>query len=143
MKKLTALILSAAMVPAFALGTAAFAEDGDGMHDDMERTSQEHGGEQHMSAKPAGALYADDIIGTTLKHRGSDEEVGKIRDLIVGEDGRILGVVVTTGGFMGLGGEDVGLGWDHVQHTMEDDESVFYTDMDEETLRNAPKYERD
>ncbi len=69
--------------------------------------------------------------------------VGEIQDLVIGEDGRIVGVVVKSGGFLGLGGQDIGLGWDHIEHTMEDDESVFYTDIDEETLRNSPKYERD
>ncbi|SEP08588.1 PRC-barrel domain-containing protein [Aquisalimonas asiatica] len=138
MKKLTALTLAAALAPALALSSAAFAED----RDDMQAEA-EHAGERYMSGKPSGAFYADDMIGKTVKHRGSDEDVGEIRDLVIGEDGRIVGVVVTTGGFLGLGGQDVGLGWDHLEHTMEDDESVFYVDMDEETLRNAPEYERD
>ncbi len=143
MKKLTALTLSAAIVPALVLGTAAFAEDRDDMHDDDMQAEAEHAGEQYMSGKPAGAFYADDVIGKTVKHRASDEDVGEIEDLVIGEDGSILGVVISTGGFLGLGGQDVGLGWDQLQHTMEDDEYVFYVYMDEETLRNAPEYERD
>lgn len=139
MKKLTVLILSAAFVPALALSTAAIAED----HDDMQADAEQRAGEQQMSGKPAGAFYADDVIGKTIKHRGSDEDVGEIQDLVIGEDGRIVGVVVKSGGFLGLGEEDIGLGWEHIEHTMEDDESVFYTDIDEETLRNSPKYERD
>ncbi|GGY08524.1 hypothetical protein GCM10007160_39850 [Litchfieldella qijiaojingensis] len=144
MKKLTTLILSAAIIPALALSTAAMAEDHDDMQADTEQQADEQrAGEQQMSGKPAGAFYADDVIGKTVKHRGSDKDVGEIQDLIIGEDGHIVGVVVKTGGFLGLGGQDIGLGWDHIEHTMEDDESVFYTDIDEETLRNSPKYERD
>lgn len=154
MKKLTALILSAAIVPAFALSTAAIAEEHDEMQPDAEqrageqhagekRPDEKRAGEQQMSGKPAGAFYADDVIGNTVKHRGSDEDVGEIQDLVIGEDGQIVGVVVKTDGFLGLGGQDIGLGWDHIEHTMEDDESVFYTDIDEETLRNSPEYERD
>ncbi|WP_181422019.1 PRC-barrel domain-containing protein [Halomonas sp. LBP4] len=145
MKKLTALILSAAIVPALALSTAAMAEDHVEMQPDTKQhVDEQRTGEQQMSGKPAGAFYADDVIGNTVKHRSSDEDVGKIQDLIIGEDGRIVGVVVKTGGFLGLGGQDIGLGWDHIEHTMEDDESVFYTDnIDEETLRSSPKYERD
>ena len=144
MKKLTALIFSAALAPALALSTAALAEDRD---DDMlggeQRGGQERAGEQHLSGKPAGAFYADDIIGNNVKHRGSDEDVGTVQDLIIGDDGRVVGVVIKSGGFLGLGGQNVGLGWDHIQHTQEDDESVLYTDMDKETLQNAPEYERD
>ena len=169
MKKLNALILSALIAPAMALSTAALADDRDddmlggeqhegqdrdgqegaGMERDgeegfgEEQAGQDRAGEQQLSGKPAGAFYADDVIGNTVKHRGTDEDVGEIQDLIIGDDGRVVGVVVTTGGFLGLGGQEVGLGWDHIQHTQEDDESVFYTDMDEDTLRNAPEFERD
>ena len=110
---------------------------------DSVQGDQQRAGEQFMSGKPSGAFYADDVIGKTVKHRASDDDVGEIQDLVIGEDGRILGVVITSGGFLGLGGQDVGLGWDHIEHTMEDGESVFYTDMDEDTLKNAPEYERD
>ena len=100
-------------------------------------------GERYLSGKPTGGLHSDEIIGSTVKHRGSDEDVGEIQDLIIGDDGQIVGVVVTTGGFLGLGGQDVGLGWDHIEHTQEDDESVFYVDMEEDALREAPEYEKD
>jgi hypothetical protein len=154
MKKLTTVILSAAFVPALALSTAVIADKhGDMKADDEQRTGEQYTdeqrageqrtGEQHLSAKPEGAFYADDVIGKTIKHRGSDEDVGEIEDLVIGADGRLIGVVVKTGGFLGLGGQDVGLGWDHIEHTMEDGDSVFYTDIDEDTLRNSPEYERD
>ncbi|GHE20816.1 PRC-barrel domain-containing protein [Halomonas urumqiensis] len=159
MKKLTALILSAAFVPALALSTAVVAENHDDMQTETEHSPGEQNGEkqrngdwnsdkQHaneaqLSGVPSGAFYATDVIGNNVIHRGSDEDVGEINDLIIGEDGRIVGVVVTTSGFLGLGGQDAGLSWDQIEHTMEDDESVFYTDMDEEMLKNSPKFERD
>ena len=99
--------------------------------------------EEFMSNKPAGALYADDLIGKNVKHRQTGDNVGEITDLIIGEDGRIAGVVVTTGTFLGLGGQEVSMSWDQLQHSMEDDDSVFYTDMDEDSLKNAPEYNRD
>ena len=140
MKKLTTFILSAAFVPALALSTSAIADKHDAMKADGE---QQMSGQQQMTSKPAGAFYADDIIGKNIKQRNSDEEIGEIQDLIIGEDGQVVGVVVTTGAFLGLGGQEVGLAWDQVEHTVEDDESVFYTNVDEDTLRESPKYERD
>ena len=108
-----------------------------------EQRSGEHlADQQYIDRKPAGALYADDVIGKTVKHRATGDDVGEIKDLVIGEDGRIVGVVVTTGGFLGLGGQEVGLGWNQLEHTIGDDESVFYTDMDEDTLKNAPEYDR-
>lgn len=145
MKKLTTFILSAAFVPALALSTSAIADKHDAMKADGEQqmSGQQRAGEQQMTSKPAGAFYADDIIGKNIKQRNSDEEIGEIQDLIIGEDGQVVGVVVTTGAFLGLGGQEVGLAWDQVEHTVEDDESVFYTNVDEDTLRESPKYERD
>lgn len=149
MKKLTAFLLSAAIVPALSFSTITMADKHDAMKEDAEQRSgqqhaeQQRAGGQQLSGKPAGAFYADDIIGKILKHRLSDEEIGEIQDLIIGNDGRIVGVVVKTGAFLGLGGQDVGLGWEHVEHTMEDEEPVFYTDINEDTLRESPKFERD
>jgi predicted PhzF superfamily epimerase YddE/YHI9 len=54
--------------------------------------------------------------------------------------GNVAGVVLSTGSFLGLGGQKVGLAWDQLQQSEEDNESVFYVDMDEETLRNAPEF---
>jgi hypothetical protein len=129
-----------------ALSTAVIADD----RDDVQPYGEQPTGDQHieeqragMVARPSGAFYTDNVIGNTVKHRRSDEDIGEIEDLIIGQDGRIIGVVVKTGGFLGLGGQDVGLGWDHIEHTLEDDESVFYTDIDEETLRSSPEYVRD
>lgn len=169
MKKLTALILSTAIAPAFALSTVAIAgnhddkqdsglQDSTGQNTGMQGTTGQNGGmqdsagqnagmqrsgEAQLSNKPAGAFYADDVIGNNIKHRSSDEDIGEINDLIIGEDGRIVGVVVTTSGFLGLGGQDAGLNWDQIDHSREDGESVFYTDIDEDSLRDSPKYERD
>lgn len=144
MKRLTALILSAAIVPAFALSTAAVAEDSDEMQESTEQHSaeQQADGEQFMTRKPAGAVYADDVIGKNVKTRGSGDEVGEVNDLIIGDDGQIIGVVVTTGTILGLGGQEVSLTWDQLEHTIEDDDSVFYVDIDEDTLKNAPEHER-
>jgi len=137
-KTLTAITLSAALVPAMVLSSAAVAEERRGMQGEQQRS-----GEVYLSGTPTGALYADDIIGANVMHRGSDENIGEIQDLVIGRDGKIVGVVIKTGGFMGLGGQDVALNWDRLEHALEDDDSVFYVDMDENALRNAPEHQRD
>ncbi|MGM0983022.1 MAG: PRC-barrel domain-containing protein [Pseudomonadota bacterium] len=108
-----------------------------------EKANKKGDDEAQVSGKLSGAFYAADVIGNNIKHRGTDEDVGEVNDLIIDEDGQIVGVVVTTSGFLGLDGQDAGLSWKYIEHSMEDEESVFYTEMDEEALRNLPKYERD
>ncbi len=134
MKTLSALILSAAIVPAMTVGSAAFAADDYDMWDGSEQSE--------MSSKPAGAMYSDDVIGQSVKHRDTGEEIGSIQDLIIGEDGRVVGVVLSTGTFLGLGGQEVGLAWDQLEHGEEDGVSSFFVDMDEEQLRNQPEHQR-
>ena len=138
MKTLTALTLSAAIVPAMALSTSAFAQSSGEMEMEMEAAAEQHSGAMYMSSKPAGAMYGNEIIGKSVRSRGSDETIGSIRDLVVNADGQILGVVLTTSTFLGLGGQEVGLSWDQLQHGMDGNESMFFVDMDAETLRNAP-----
>src|SRR5215813_7050968 len=41
--------------------------------------------------------------------------IGSITDLIVGTDGKIDGVVIGVGGFLGVGERDVGVKWDKIQ----------------------------
>jgi len=87
-------------------------------------------------------MYSDDVIGQSVKHRDTGEEIGSIQDLIIGEDGRVVGVVLSTGTFLGLGGQEVGLAWDQLEHGEEDGVSSFFVDMDEEQLRNQPEHQR-
>ena len=112
--------------------------------DDTQRRAQgrEGVGEQHLSIKPQGAVYADEIIGQSVTSRSTGNDFGEVSDLVIGQDGRIVGVIVSTGGFLGMGQRDVALPWDQIHHTMEDDELVFSIDMDEDQLRNLPEYER-
>ncbi|WP_223425708.1 PRC-barrel domain-containing protein [Alcanivorax limicola] len=138
MKKLTALILSAAIVPALTLGTVAVANDGD----NMKRQSDRQGSQQFMTSPPAGALYADDLIGANVKNRSSGDNIGDVDDLVIGRDGKIVGVVITTGTTLGMGGREVSLNWDQLQHAVEDDDSVFYVNIGEDALKSAPKHER-
>lgn len=145
MNPLAALAFSAFLVLALTLSAAACSQSGEDMQADAEQPT----GERYLSSdKLAGALYSDEVVGKTIRHRGSGENLGEIRHLILDEDGRIVGVVLTTSSFLGLGGQDIGLAWSQLEHrTLErgadDQESVFYVDIDEDVLRDAPEYERD
>lgn len=149
MKNLNAVALSAVLVPALSLGSIALAADSqDRMQDREQHSSEMHGeqqqsGERYLSSRPSGGLHAAEIIGSNVTHRSSGEDIGEIQDLVIDSDGKIVGVVVTTGGFLGLGGRDVGLGWDHIEHSQEDQASVFHVDMEEEALRAAPEYKKE
>jgi len=165
LNKFTRLALSVAIVPVLTFGTLAMAQNpvGGDKQSEQQRQGvsgyssddksskqrqknrsgeQRQMGERFLNNKPSGALYADDVIGKNVKQRQSDDDVGEIQNLVISADGRILGAVIKSGGFLGLGGQDVVLGWDHIKHSVEDGDSVFRVDMDKDSLKGAPKYTR-
>ena len=133
MKRMTATTLSVVIGLAMMLGMGSLAavDQANGMDDD-----------KYMSSKPAGAFHANELIGSTVKG-GTDEDVGSVNDLIIDEDGQIVGVIVGVGGFLGIGDKDVAMSWDQIEltHDAEDDEYILRTDADEEMLDAAPEYE--
>jgi ribosomal 30S subunit maturation factor RimM len=98
---------------------------------------------RHVIARLEGRQFmADNLIGTTLRNP-QGEELGQISDLLVDRDGRVLGVIVSVGGFLGFGQRDVGLAWDALELTADDDgEPLARADVERQTLRNAPRLER-
>jgi sporulation protein YlmC with PRC-barrel domain len=85
---------------------------------------------------------ADNLIGSSVKNR-QDEEIGQISDLLLDRDGNVKGLVVGVGGFLGVGDRDVALQWDAIELTTDEDgEPVARVDMDQQTLENAPEFER-
>jgi sporulation protein YlmC with PRC-barrel domain len=86
-------------------------------------------------------FVADNLIGSSVRDI-NDEEVGQISDLLLDREGKIKGVVIGVGGFLGIGERDVALSWDAIQLTTnEDGDPVARVDLDEEMLENAPEFE--
>jgi hypothetical protein len=59
------------------------------------------------------SILASTLIGSTV-YTPADETVGDINDVIVGLDGKIQGVVIGVGGFLGLGEKDVAVKMDQI-----------------------------
>ncbi|MHB8523660.1 MAG: PRC-barrel domain-containing protein [Limisphaerales bacterium] len=85
------------------------------------------------------AAKASDIIGMTVKNY-QDEKLGKVKDLAVDvESGRIVQVILSTGGFIGIGDtlSAVPPGALHPDGV----NKVLHLDADKEKLKSAPKFE--
>ncbi len=100
--------------------------------------------EMFLGSAPANGLSAEKLLGKSVKNRANDEEVGSVEDLILDHDGKLVAVVVSVGGFLGIGDKDVALSWDSITVTNDrfEDEIVLHVDASEEALENAPEYER-
>lgn len=83
---------------------------------------------------------ATDYIGDTVYNR-EDEAIGNIDDLIVEEEGGLVGVVVGVGGFLGIGKKRVGI--DLAAIDIQQDEEgkpKLVVDGSKESLMEAPDF---
>jgi sporulation protein YlmC with PRC-barrel domain len=83
---------------------------------------------------------ADDLIGSAVEDaRG--QEIGRVSNLVVDEQGRIAGLVIEVGGFLGIGAREVALEWNAIQLTTDaDGEPLARVDIDRQTLEQAPEF---
>ena len=70
---------------------------------------------------------------------GTDgKDIGKVADLILDKDGKVQKVVVSVGGFLGIGDKHVALGPDQVKFGADD---KLTTSMSQEQLKTHPRFE--
>lgn len=88
-----------------------------------------------------GQLTADNLIGMTVRNP-QDEKVGTIEDLVLDTDMKVVGIVVSVGGFLGIGKHDVALNRDEVQIAAAGDRNarVATVSMTKEQLKAAPEF---
>ena len=98
---------------------------------------------QHMAQPPAdrlnGAAKASDLIGMTVKNY-QDEKLGKVENLAVDvESGRIVQVIISTGGFMGMGNSLTAVPPGALHHDVAN--KVLHLDVSKERFNGAPKFD--
>lgn len=86
---------------------------------------------------------ANEFIGKTV-YTTANENVGEINDLVFGTDGKIVGVVIGVGGFLGIGEKDVLVSLESIRMTKADgsDTVQLVVDANKEALENAPGFDR-
>jgi sporulation protein YlmC with PRC-barrel domain len=85
------------------------------------------------------AAKASDVIGMTVRNN-QNEKLGKVEDLAVDvESGRIVQVILSTGGFIGVGDTLTAVPPGALHHDVAG--TVLRLDADKEKLANAPKFE--
>jgi sporulation protein YlmC with PRC-barrel domain len=74
----------------------------------------------------------------------SDAKIGEIMDVLADRDGKIVGMIVGVGGFLGVGEKDVAVPFNAVQFKTKDN-NKWYPVMNttKDALKNAPGYKYD
>lgn len=75
-----------------------------------------------------------------MKVEGAQQEnIGKVTDLIFDDQNRIVGAVLSVGGFLGIGEKRVGVAWNDLQ-IQEGDTPVAKVTLTKDQLKSAPDF---
>jgi hypothetical protein len=80
---------------------------------------------------------ADTLFGMSVTNLAG-ENIGNVDDLLIAQDGVIEGVVVSIGGFLGIGEKHVALGWDEFE--VDEAQDVVLVDLTRDQMEAAPDF---
>ena len=89
----------------------------------------------------SGEISASQLLDENVVNE-ANESVGDVNDVLITSDGKIAGVIVGVGGFLGMGEKDVALAFDQLSFARDNDNDLVVTTMaTKESLQAAPAYE--
>ena len=98
-------------------------------------------GPQFLMKQESGDVLASNLIGESV-YNGQDEAIGGINDLVTDESGKVLAVLIGTGGFLGMGEKDAALRFEDLRLVRADDSGIkVIANVNQDTLASAPDYE--
>jgi len=84
-------------------------------------------------------LANDEVIGADV-HNEMDEKVGTIADLVMDQDQKLVGVVLSIGGFLGIGEKWVAVPVEQIDFPSAEQPARLLAAVTEEQLTNAPDF---
>jgi sporulation protein YlmC with PRC-barrel domain len=78
--------------------------------------------------------YKEDV------YDNQENEIGEVKDILVGADGRIAAVIVGVGGFLGVGEKDVAVPFNALKVAEKNDDRYLVMNTTKEALEKAPAY---
>jgi len=103
--------------------------------------SADASGAQFLSKQASDDWLASSLIGQSV-YNAQDEAIGDINDLVTDQSGKIVAVLIGSGGFLGLGEKDVAVRFEDLKLARDENDNVkIIADLNKETLASAPDYE--
>jgi hypothetical protein len=101
-----------------------------------EKATTQTGG--FITQQASNQKLANDVIGMKVQNP-QKESIGKVSDLILDDQNRIVGAVLSVGGFLGIGDKHVALAWNELQ-VQGDREPVAMVNLTKDQLKSAPAF---
>ena len=84
-------------------------------------------------------LAEDEVIGKDVVNI-NDEEVGTITDLVMDQDQKLVGIVLSVGGFLGIADKWVAIPVDQIDFPTDEQPARLLAAVTEDQLKNAPDF---
>jgi hypothetical protein len=98
-------------------------------------------GAKFLDRQASDDWLATNLIGQSV-YNSQDEAIGDINDLVTDQGGKIVAVLIGSGGFLGLGEKDVALRFEDLRLARDENDAVkIIADVNKETLAAAPDYQ--
>jgi sporulation protein YlmC with PRC-barrel domain len=86
-----------------------------------------------------GSINASKVVGVNVVNHANDT-VGEISEVLLDDSGKVSGVVVDVGGFLGIGTHPVKLAWEQIRMTNKDGKLEAVVNMNKDALKQMPEY---
>jgi hypothetical protein len=87
----------------------------------------------------SGDMAASAMLGTRVRN-ANKESIGKIDDIYIDKDANIKVVVISVGGFLGVGSKDVAVKWSDLTFGQDETSVMVTTSLTKDALMALPDY---
>ncbi len=105
----------------------------------MPRTAAAPAVESTGDFNKAGEMAGSAIIGAKV-HDTKKETIGSIQDIYLDDSGKVKVVIVSVGGFLGVGAKDVAVKWEDIKFGKDGKSLALTTDLTKDALKAMPDY---
>jgi sporulation protein YlmC with PRC-barrel domain len=99
-------------------------------------------GAETTTAVPGDSVSVTDYYKQNV-YDTSDNTIGEISDVLLDKDGRVTAVILSVGGFLGLGAKYVSVPFNALRMTEKDGKRYLVMDTTKDALISAPGYQYD
>jgi hypothetical protein len=98
--------------------------------------------DQLLANVPSGALGVSQYYNEDV-YDAKDAKIGDIKDLLLDKNGQVAAVIISVGGFLGIGEKDVAVPFNAIHVTEKNGQRYLVMDTTKEALESAPSYTYD
>jgi sporulation protein YlmC with PRC-barrel domain len=88
---------------------------------------------------PDGSINASQLVGLDIQDSEGDN-IGEVGEVVISSNGKLEGVLVDVGGFLGMGTRHVLLNWKDIKLSGNGDEVKAVVNTTKENLKSLPEY---